>query len=114
LASSAKDAGGMIEACVPSANRYAISPSDPDLALDALERLSSAIALLERVMSAAVALYAEVCARVADRLAVAEERLPATGDSRPRLTAHVLAAAARALVPGRRAVLPSEIARRWV
>jgi hypothetical protein len=99
LAGAAQTATRTIDLCLASASRLAYDPATALRATGQFELAAKWTATLDTILDTAVKIHADACALLADRVALAEEHLPTTpSDNRPRLTATILAAHARALI----------------
>jgi hypothetical protein len=99
LAGEAQTATRAIDLCLGSASRSAYDPATARWATGQFELAAKWTGTLASILHTAVKTYANACALLADRVAVAEEHLPTTpSDNQPRLTATILAAHARALI----------------
>jgi hypothetical protein len=99
LAGQACAAAQAVDACLGSASQSAREPADAATAHAALELARRWIALLSALVDTAVAIYAEACTELADRVALAEEHdlIPAADGG---IGAARLAAATRPLGRG--------------
>lgn len=94
LASETEVAAGAVDACL--GETYPLANSRPE-ALAALATAQEWAIRALRAVDAAAAVYADVCLIAADRLAIAEEHIPAADADHRRPTAGAMVTAAQAL-----------------
>ena len=95
LADNAVLAAGGIDDCLRWAKDTAHDTPGAGLALAELATAHALAALLAGVVDTAVAVYAQACRLLADRVALAEEYRSTTGESQPGFAAAVLVATAQ-------------------